>query len=314
MGIYNRDYMRDSSRSFMGPGWTVVGWLIAANVAVFLLQHLVLDQKLPAGGFDLDNFTNGKFYTLLTSLFVHAGLLHLAFNMIMLFFAGRLVLAQVGTRHFLLIYLLGGIAGTLLETGVRYFQGIQVHQIGASGAVMAIVCTLGVLIPWQRISLMLFFVIPVNMTIRTMVLVLIGLDLTLGLLGMVNPSVDSFLGSKVAHFAHLGGAFFGLLYGWRFLNPKRFRASLRQRKLKLLPPPEEVDEEAELQPVSFADTERNETRGRESRAKQPAARSGPSQVDAILDKMLAEGPKSLTEAERKILEEESRRLADKRKG
>ncbi|MEZ5433196.1 MAG: rhomboid family intramembrane serine protease [Verrucomicrobiales bacterium] len=235
MGIYNRDYMKDSSGTGRGPGWTIVGWLIALNVAVYVIQHLLLDQTSPGGGFSLGDLFNGRFYTLVTSLFVHAGIMHIVFNMAMLFFAGKELLARVGLRHFLWVYFLGGISGTVLEAAVTALQGYNVNQIGASGAIMALICALATLIPWHRFSFLFFFVIPVTLTMRTFVMVLIGLDLVLGLIGVFSASTESLLGGKVAHFAHLGGAFWGLFYGWVILGRLNRGQKRKNAGLKLVP-------------------------------------------------------------------------------
>ena len=318
MGIYNRDYMKDSSGTGRGPGWTIVGWLIALNVAVYVIQHLLLDQTSPGGGFSLGDLFNGRFYTLVTSLFVHAGIMHIVFNMAMLFFAGKELLARVGLRHFLWVYFLGGISGTVLEAAVTALQGYNVNQIGASGAIMALICALATLIPWHRFSFLFFFVIPVTLTMRTFVMVLIGLDLVLGLIGVFSASTESLLGGKVAHFAHLGGAFWGLFYGWVILGRLNRGQKRKNAGLKLVPrtegePSQDLGRwEGMLQAVPDSDNAKKEI-GKERRS-HGTGHSMDSAVDAILDKMLAEGPKSLTDDERKVLEEESRRLAERRHG
>ena len=113
MGIYGRDYMRPDSG---GPGgervirpaeWSLVTWLIVANVGIFLVQHLFFSPSgssqfwQPAGGVSWDELAKGKIYLLLTSMFVHANFGHLLFNCVGLYFIGRFLSTLVSPVHFL---------------------------------------------------------------------------------------------------------------------------------------------------------------------------------------------------------------------
>ena len=182
--------------------------LLIANVAVYLLQ-LVSGNALmdwlalwPLGyGF--------MPWQLLTYGFMHGGLMHLLFNMLVLFMFGAPLEQTWGEKRFLLYYLVcvagAGVCqllvGTLLENPATV--------LGASGGVFGLLLAYGMLFPNQRV--MLLFP-PIPMKARTLVIVYGAVELMLGFTGW-QPGV--------AHFAHLGGMFFGwlLIRYWRGQPP-----------------------------------------------------------------------------------------------
>jgi membrane associated rhomboid family serine protease len=137
-------------------------------------------------------------WTIVTNLFVHGGIWHLLFNMITLYFFGTFLIRLVGTRDFLIIYFLGGIAGNIVFMLFAYFHLLTSPfsiVIGASGAIFALGGALALLTPRLRVFV---FPIPVPMPLWVAV---IG-----GFVIMV------FVGG-VAWQGHLGGLVFGLLAG-----------------------------------------------------------------------------------------------------
>jgi len=137
-------------------------------------------------------------WTMVTNLFVHGGIWHLLFNMITLYFFGTFLIRLVGTRDFLIIYFLGGIAGNIVFMLFAYFHLLTSPfsiVIGASGAIFALGGALALLTPRLRVFV---FPIPVPMPLWVAV---IG-----GFVIMV------FVGG-VAWQGHLGGLVFGLLAG-----------------------------------------------------------------------------------------------------
>jgi membrane associated rhomboid family serine protease len=118
--------------------------LIAINVIAFIAEvgsGAPLGTSFAAGGSVYRDFSlfgpavaNGEWYRLLTAGFLHAGLLHILFNMVALYFLGSLLEPGIGTPRFLAVYfvsLLAGSFGALLITP-------DTHTVGASGAVFGL--------------------------------------------------------------------------------------------------------------------------------------------------------------------------------
>ncbi|HET6344236.1 MAG TPA: rhomboid family intramembrane serine protease, partial [Myxococcota bacterium] len=177
-----------------------VGRLIIANAVVLLLLMTVFTS--PALQEAL-RFAPGEAlrrpWTFVTYMFVHAGLLHLLGNMLMLFVFGPAVEHRLGGRAFLLYYLYCGIGAAVLSlalSGVMPTAAI----VGASGAVLGVGVAFALL--WPDAEL-LVFPLPMPVKARTFILVLIGLDVVFS---QLTPN------DGVAHLAHIGGAAFGYLF------------------------------------------------------------------------------------------------------
>jgi membrane associated rhomboid family serine protease len=180
---------------------------IAPVLGIIIVCFLVYIGTIVAGimGYDLIpllGLQTASFlerpWTIVTNLFVHAGIWHILFNMITLYFFGTFLIRLVGTRTFLLIYFLGGIVGNiffmlfvlLIAPGLLF-----IPVVGASGAIFALGGALAVLTPRLRVFV---FPIPVPMPLWVAV---IG--------GFV---IISFA-PGIAWQGHLGGLVFGLLAG-----------------------------------------------------------------------------------------------------
>ncbi len=135
-------------------------------------------------------------WTIVTYMFLHAGLWHLLFNMIALFFFGPRLEARLGSRHFLYLYLLSGFMGAALSVFTPYAR-----IVGASGAVFGVL--LGFALYWPHERIYIWAILPVEA--RWLVIFLTALSLYGGITGAQGG---------IAHFAHLGG----FLGGWIFLK------------------------------------------------------------------------------------------------
>lgn len=139
-------------------------------------------------------------WSVLTHMVTHEGLWHLLMNMILLFWVGRVVAANAGSRRLLSLYVGGGLAGFLayflLSNGLRPMQG-GTYAVGASGAVMALFAAAATLQPNTRFNLILFGPLPLK-TLFWAYLLLDYFALSQG----TNPG---------GNVAHLGGALFGVL-------------------------------------------------------------------------------------------------------
>ena len=114
--------------------------LVAGCVAVYALEALLLGGErgldLSAWALSGQALSEGRWWTLLTHIFLHANLLHLSVNVLALWFIGPEVEHLLGRVKYLLLYLLSGVAGGLLQTA---FASSSSELIGASGAVSGVI-------------------------------------------------------------------------------------------------------------------------------------------------------------------------------
>jgi membrane associated rhomboid family serine protease len=145
---------------------------------------------------------------------MHSNWLHLLLNCWALFLLGREVEWQLGKPRFLLLYFLSGIVGGLFHLLVAFLwpHYFDVPVVGASAGVAGVVAVFAMLYPDRRMTLLLFFVIPVNLRAKS----LLWLMLMITALGIAFPTM---LGLHIAHAAHLGGILTGLAFS-RFYAPR----------------------------------------------------------------------------------------------
>ncbi len=147
--------------------------------------------------------------TVLTAMFMHGGLLHIAGNMLFLWIFGNNIEDSMGRLRFLLFYLLGGIAAVAVQALVD--PGSAVPTIGASGAVAAVLGAYALLYPRARVVTVLFIVIFFTIIELPALLVLGGWFVLQAVNGAANLAQPVDGGGGVAYFAHIGGFLFGLL-------------------------------------------------------------------------------------------------------
>ena len=145
-----------------------------------------------------------------TYMFLHGDFSHLFFNMFALWMFGRGLEQDLGTKRFVIYYFTCGIGAGLVQLLTMNFMGIT---IGASGAVFGLLLAFGMLHPNATIMLL---IPPIPMKVKWFVVIYGLVELLFGVTG----SLDS-----VAHYAHLGGMFWGwlLLLWWRYQDRKRYR-------------------------------------------------------------------------------------------
>jgi membrane associated rhomboid family serine protease len=167
--------------------------LLAANIGAFFLQNVT-------GGLTemfafIPQLAFRRPWTVVTYMFLHGGFMHIAFNMLALFFFGPRVEARLGTRNFATLYFLSGIAGAVLS----FALGPRAPIIGASGAVFGVMMAFAHF--WPNEPIHIWGIIPVPARI-------------LVILTTVFALFSGFGGSRsgVAHFAHLGGYAGAFLY------------------------------------------------------------------------------------------------------
>jgi membrane associated rhomboid family serine protease len=210
MGLSDRDYYRSGPT----PGafgamrrWSVTNWLIAINVAVFIIDN-VLNGKLTLLGYfsETTAIDNLEIWRFITFQFLHAGLEHIAFNMISLYFFGPIIEDYLGSRRYLAFYLLCGTAGA-----VSYLLLLMIHLIGNPDAALvgASAGIFGILIASTRVApnaTVMLMLLPIPMKLKTMAWVMVGIAVYTVMAHGHNAGGEA---------AHLGGAALGyVLIRW----------------------------------------------------------------------------------------------------
>jgi membrane associated rhomboid family serine protease len=277
----------------MGPqrmfGLTLwVRRLLVANLLVFLIQRtLLVDPSFQSAFGFAPLFAVERPWTFLTYMFLHAGVLHLAFNMLMLFVFGPSVEERMGGRMFVLFYLLCGVGGAAFSFLLMQWVPVTL-MMGASGAVLAV----AVAFAWYWPNHPVFvFPLPDPIPARWLVTFLVAVDLVLALARVTDG---------IAHLAHLGGVAAGLLYlkgqDWYATRGERRQQQTHESSVLVSQPPR-ANRSGAVPPSA----QRRKVRG------EADARAN-AEIDRVLDKIIASGVDSLTPAERKFLTEISRRM------
>jgi len=194
------------------PRLSAVKTLIAVNLVIFVIMSFLTPFGLAwvetTFGLSGRGMSRGMVWQLLTHQFLHANFLHVAMNMLGLWFAGRIMENLLGARAFVLLYLTCGVAGGLCQ--LVFVPGAIL--IGASGAVCGLITAFSALYPEMQITALLFFVIPVRLRAKWLGYGLVIVSVLFTLTG---------LGGNVGHAAHLGGALAGYVSVW--ISRRRFR-------------------------------------------------------------------------------------------
>lgn len=194
---------------------TMTSRLVIINVLVYLIL-IVFDLFIRLLNMDaqlVENFKNQLFtldtnflgflykpWGIFTSIFSHFDLLHLLLNMLFLYFSGTYFERLFGKNKLLLTYIFGGILGGIFELSAKtMFPSIQASSqliVGASGSIMALFTALAFHSPNTKINL--FGIIPIKIYF-------------IALFFLIQDLIGVGSDDNVAHFAHLGGATFGIL-------------------------------------------------------------------------------------------------------
>jgi membrane associated rhomboid family serine protease len=147
--------------------------------------------------------------TVFTSMFSHAGLLHLGGNMLFLWIFGNNVEDSMGPVRFVVFYLLGGIAALALQTLIS--PDSTVPTLGASGAIAGVLGGYILIYPRARVLTLIFLIIFftfIELPAFLFLFIWFAQQAVFGAIGLTNPTGN---GGGVAYFAHVGGFAFGLL-------------------------------------------------------------------------------------------------------
>lgn len=296
MGYLDREYQqyRSPANGFGAriAGCPVVKWLLILNVAVFFLDILLptagqFNSQLSKWGvFSVEEgLVGGQIWRLFSFQFLHGGIFHILFNMYALFIFGPILERWWRSAGFLAFYLLCGAAGALFYALMGVTQILPEGFVGsvllgASGGVFGVLIGAAVIAPEGRIQLLFP---PIPMSMKTFAIALIVFELAMVFLGASNAGGSA---------GHLGGA----LMGWLFFKVSPLKnwligfQDLKSGGQKVVKAPKKrpPSYKAKIRPKQFSS-------------------SSPGEVDRILDKINAEGLHSLTEEEKKVLQEASKR-------
>ncbi|HVZ40874.1 MAG TPA: rhomboid family intramembrane serine protease [Candidatus Kapabacteria bacterium] len=231
-----------------------------------------------------------------TSMFLHASVAHVFFNMLALWMFGVEIANMWGWRRFLTYYMLCGIGAGLFHSLVTYLIHSPAPTVGASGAVMGVIAAFGLLLPRRIVIIFPFPPMPA----RYAALLMLGIDLFLGVTGT---------NDGIAHFAHVGGVIVGVI----------LLLIARQRAAKAMVPSVPGVGTVQPPPISpprIVDLKVMDVRHREAEPVVPKRRTLPllefgddqELIDALLDKASRDGYNSLTDDEKAMLVEASKRL------
>lgn len=289
--LSDRSYFKND---YPDRGRGALAWFISAIAAGFILESVFtkwFDSNLFSAWFSLhSNSLRGlSLWQFVSYGFLHNGalpfqILIVAFNLLCLYVLGKEIEGLVGTRRFVWLYLGALIFGGLTWTAVHFQHGGSVA--GAWPGIAALLTLFACLNPNQPITLLVFFVAPVTLKPKHLVLGLVCLD-TLGLaLWEIrgNPSPLGF-----AHSAHLGGMLAGFLY-YRYVHLREWQ---------------NPDGRAEIELPAWFKKKRKSAP--EAASKYTVNLSSPedlrAEVDRILDKINSQGFNSLTPEEKRLLDD-----------
>jgi len=247
--------------------------------------------------FALNPLTDGfnfQIWQLITYQFMHGGFSHIFFNMFMLWMFGMEIENIWGSKKFLIYYLICGIAAGLAQLFIAPLFSTPALTIGASGAIFGVMIAFGMLFPDRHIFL--YFLIPIRAKY------LIGFLFVLEIFWIGDA------GSNVAHLAHLGGALAGFLF---IMFDKRIDVPLKhifnrsgyKTTNQFQNPFSGLSDKFKKRSQNIDDAnyyEINQKKDGEEITQQ--------EIDAILDKISQSGYQNLSEREKKILFEASKKM------
>jgi membrane associated rhomboid family serine protease len=264
----------------VGLTFWLIGWAAASKVnypELFIREWLYVPSNLKEFAF--------KAYTLFTYQFLHAGFWHILFNMLVLFWFGRIFTNFVSEKKLLPLYLMGGVAGALLYL-VLYnllpvFDGQTGRLVGASASIMAILGAATALAPDYEVRLYFLFTVKLKF--------IAALLIVANIFTMPN-------GNAGGNMAHLGGVAFGFFYIYMLRKGTDLAAPVN----RFFDTVTGWFEKKPIPATKFKKVYRN-TEPAKSVSVKDGNTIDQAKVDAILDKIAQNGYDSLTKAEKDYL-------------
>lgn len=209
----------DNSNRRIVPWVTYI--LIALNLVFFVLELTGGDAFIMKWAFVPSRFLAnpaGEFLTLFTSMFMHAGWLHLGGNMLYLWIFGDNVEDRFGHGKFIIFYLLCGLVATFAQ--LAFNSGSDIPNLGASGAIAGVLGAYIILFPKGRVR-----VLSGTRTVQVSALIVIGLWIVLQLFSGIGSIAASSDVGGVAYMAHIGGFVAGVLLTFLFRGSRKAQLS-----------------------------------------------------------------------------------------
>ena len=191
--------------------------LLAINIIVFIVELGGGDAFIEKWALVPSRFLAnpvGDFLTLFTSMFMHAGWLHLASNMLYLWIFGDNVEDRFGHTKFLLFYILCGLAATFAQ--LAFSPGSSLPNLGASGAIAGVLGAYVILFPQGRIRVLMG-----QQAVQVSALIVIGLWILLQLFSGIGSITASTATGGVAYMAHIGGFVAGIVLTLLFRGSRK---------------------------------------------------------------------------------------------
>lgn len=287
------------SRTFVGQAESffgkksVVNYLIIANVAVYFLGLIlsnfggsdILTRYFALSFFSISDF---KIWTLLSYSFLHGGLLHLAVNMLVLYISGTQLEERLGGVKTLIIYFSSVVAGALFFMAASVFTA-KGFLVGASAGVIGVLSALLILMENRVMRFLFFFILPLNLRPRPILMLMLGIELFGFLFFEIAPHSG---GSSVGFSAHLGGIAAGVISA--LIIEKRLNfAELKMPKFGVFKQGRRSMDSADSHSYKVDIEDINELR---------------RETNRILDKINSSGFSSLTDAEKRTLQRAKEKL------
>jgi membrane associated rhomboid family serine protease len=251
------------------------GWFMTIKRYITMSDSLIFDITHP--------------WVFITSIFVHFSMWHLLWNMLFLYWFGKIVGDLAGDKHVYPLYfyggILGGVAFLLTANLLGYVDGGNTFAYGASGAVMAFVIAAATLSPDYMMHLILIGAVRLKyiaLAVLIMDVLALGSDINTG-----------------GHFAHLGGAFMGWFYVYALRNginlvPDWLKVTVEKKPTRNYP-----RRGTKVETVIRSIKTPKKRAGKKSDVKNKP--NNQSEVDRILDKINKTGIDSLTDIEKETL-------------
>lgn len=278
MGMADRHYEPESGGGggFLASIPPVTKALLILNIVIHLVDVLLLQRQIRMfGAFRVESAVfEGRVWEFITFQFLHAGVIHIVFNSIGLYFFGPWMERYWGAAKFLAFYLISGIGGGVLYT-VLVFAGVLTDRgiVGASAGLYGMLVGIAVIAPNLRVRLLFP---PIELSMRRMAMLVLGIAVVV--------VITNIGGNDGGEAGHLGGAMFGYLlmkFPW-LLN----WCGRRDRDVEI------------IRPKAFSRKSEPKLRPRVDLRKD-------SEIDLILDKISRDGFASLTDEEREKLHKAS---------
>ncbi|NNE29102.1 MAG: rhomboid family intramembrane serine protease [Saprospiraceae bacterium] len=281
--------------------------LILVNVSVYVFINLLwVISGIPSGGTDHSIYDEVTRYlsissdpwfnlthpwVLVTNMFLHQGFMHILFNMLFLYWFGRIVGDLIGDHRILPIYLLGGLTAGLVFFAsanlLPYGDGAIHYALGASGSVMAIVVAAGVLAPEYIMRLLILG----DIKLKYIVAALVFFDIVAT--GGTNNTGGA--------FGHLGGAAFGWLFVSQLRNGQDLSAPVNSMVTWFKDLFSGADKSRKPKKSNKKKTKFTIIKGEGSRDNTPPPQDHQEKLDKILEKIKKEGYENLTSEEKEFL-------------